>query len=60
MIIQEKIKLDGKDLIKTYSNNNKYIIQKETGIKYEVAVDIPNRYSYIESEEEIKPKNIKE
>lgn len=60
MIIQEKIKLDGKDLIKTYSNNNKYIIQKETGIKYEVAVDIPYRYSYMESDEEIKSKDIKE
>lgn len=45
---------DGVRLYKTYSDNNKYIIQVETGIKYEEAIDVyPLRYTYIESEEDI-------
>ena len=55
MIKQEKIIISGKELIKTYSDNNKYIIQNETGIDdYTEAIDIPNKYTYTESEEDIK------
>lgn len=54
MIIQEKIIIDNKELIKTYSDSGKYIIQNETGIKYCEAIDVPNKYTYTESEETIE------
>ena len=53
MIIQETIIVGERELIKTYSDCGKYIIQNETGIKYSEAIDIPNKYTYTESEEEI-------
>lgn len=48
MIIQEILP---NGLVKTYSDAGKYIIQQETDIKYSEAVDVPNKYTYIESEE---------
>lgn len=60
MIKQETIVVNGKQLIKTYSDANKFIIQNETGAKYIEAVDIPYKYTYTESEEEIpKEEDIK-
>lgn len=53
MIKQETIFVNGRELIKTYSDGNKYIIQNETGVKYSEAVDVPNRYTYTESDENI-------
>ena len=41
-------------LIKTYSDSNKYIIQNETGNEYTEAVDVPNKYTYTESEKDIE------
>lgn len=50
MIIQENIIVDGIELVKTYSDT--YLIQQlETGIIYADAVDIPDRYTYMETEE---------
>lgn len=61
MIKQETIIVNGKQLVKTYSDNNKYIIQNETGIKYSEAIDIPYKYTYIESNENIpNEENIEE
>ena len=54
MIKQETIIVNGRELVKTYSDSKKYIIQSGTGIKYTEAINIPNRYTYIESEEDIK------
>lgn len=54
MIKQETIMVNGRTLVKTYSDSNKYIIQNETGIKYSEAVDVPNRYTYTESNEDIE------
>lgn len=54
MLKQETIIVNGRELIKTYSDNNKYIIQNETGIEYMEAVDIPNKHTYTESEREIE------
>lgn len=49
-----KTREDKVDLYRTYSDSNKYILQVETGIKYEEAIDVyPLRYNYIESEEDI-------
>lgn len=51
MIIQETITLDsGRELIRTYSDM--YTIkQVETGLIYGEAIDIPGRYTYVETEE---------
>ena len=51
MIIQETLE---SGFIKTTSDANKYLIQNETGVKYAEAIDIPNKYTYTESDEEIE------
>ena len=43
----------GDGLIRSYSRNGYYILQNETGIKYTEAIDIPNRYTYSETDEKI-------
>ena len=54
MIKQETIVVNGRQLVKTYSDSGKHIIQNETGIdKYAEAVDIPNKFTYTESDKEI-------
>ena len=54
MIKQEKVKIGNRELLHTYSNNNKYILQVETNVKYNEAYDvIPCKYTYTETEEEI-------
>ena len=53
---------DGVILVKTYSTNNKYIKQIETGLEYDEAVDIgvyqngykPLKYTYVETDKEIQ------
>ena len=60
MIKQETIIVNGRTLIKTYSDSNKYIVQNETGVKYNEAVDVPNRYTYTESSEDIPNENEEE
>ena len=54
MIKQETIIVNGRTLVKTYSDNWKYIIQNETGFEYPEAVDIPNKFTYIESDKLIR------
>lgn len=56
MIKQEKIIINGRELVKTYSDNNKFIIQNETGAKYNEAIDVPDKYTYTESDEDIETK----
>lgn len=58
MIKQETIIINGRTLVKTYSDSNKYIIQNETGVKYTEAIDVPNKYTYKESEEDIPKEEI--
>lgn len=54
MLKQEKITINNKELLHTYSDNNKYILQVETNTKYDEAYDIiPCRYTYKETKEEI-------
>lgn len=54
MIKQEKITINNKELLHTYSDNNKYILQVETNVEYDEAYDvIPCRYTYTETEKEI-------
>ena len=55
MLIQEKITINNKELLHTYSDNNKYILQVETNVKYNEAYDIiPCKYTYTETEETIE------
>lgn len=54
MLKQETIIVNGRELVKTFSDAGKYIIQNETGAIYTEAIDIPNKYTYTESEEDIK------
>jgi len=45
---------DGVNLYKTYSDINHYIIQDQTGARYDMAIDVENSgYTYTESDEEI-------
>ena len=50
-------------LVKTYSTENKYIRQVETGLEYDEAIDIgekvgedykPTKYTYVETDKEIE------
>lgn len=51
---------DGVILTRTYSDEHKYILQIETNIKYEEAIDTtPVRYTYEELDEQI-PENEEE
>ena len=54
MIVHEILNINGRELIKTYSDSGKYIIQNETGIEYAEAVDVPNKHTYRESEKDIE------
>ena len=55
MIKQEKVKINDKELLHTYSDKGFYILQVETGIKYDEAYDvIPCRYTYEETNEKIE------
>lgn len=46
---------DGVNLYKTYSDEDFYIIQNETGRKYIAAIDVENaEYTYSESDEKIE------
>ncbi len=43
------------ELVKHYSDTNKYIRQEETGVEYEAAIDVyPCRYTYTETDKDIK------
>ena len=50
---------DGIDLYRTYSDINKYILQVETGIEYDEAIDVADengniRYTYEETNKDIE------
>ena len=54
MLKQEKITINNKESLHTYIDNNKYILQVETNVKYDEAYDvIPCKYTYTETKEEI-------
>ena len=57
MIVKEEYmtRADGVKLYRTYSNAGKRIIQNETGIVYDEAIDVENAlYTYSESDEVIE------
>lgn len=52
MIKHDEIIKNGKKFIRTYSDENKYILQKPTNIRYKEAVDVENApYTYVEVED---------
>lgn len=55
MIVRETLIINNKQFIKTYSDQNKYVKQVETGRVYKTAIDVlPIRYTYIESDKKIE------
>lgn len=50
MIKQEEVMIFDRVLVHTYSDEHKKIRQIETGIVYDDAIDIPNRYTYEETD----------
>jgi len=57
MIVTEfyRERFDGVKLYKTYSDENKYIEQVQTGRQYTEAIDVENSgYTYIETDKEIE------
>lgn len=57
MIVKEfyKTRYDGVKLYRTYSNENVYIKQVETGNIYADAIDVENaEFTYVETDEKIK------
>lgn len=56
MVIREyfKTRSDGIKLYKHYSDNNKMIIQLQTGVEYDEAIDVENApFTYVESTNDI-------
>lgn len=56
MIIREfyRTRKDGVNLYRTYSDSNLIILQNETGIEYEEAIDVENApYTYSETDKPI-------
>lgn len=54
-----KTREDGIDLYRTYSDADKYILQVETGIEYDEAIDVADengniRYTYEETNQDIE------
>lgn len=59
MVVREeyKIRTDGVKLFRSYSNQKRKLIQKETGIVYDEAIDVEGApYTYCESEEFVEGK----
>lgn len=55
MIVKEfyKTREDGVNLYRTYSTDNKLILQNETGVEYVEAIDVENApYTYTETEKD--------
>ena len=50
MLIQETVNINNRQFTHTYSNEDKYIKQVETGAIYDHAYDLPQRnFTYIET-----------
>lgn len=57
MLIREfySTRKDGVNLYKSYSDQNFYILQNETGIEYSEAIDVENApYTYSETDKPIE------
>lgn len=57
MLVKEYLKTrnDGVKLYRTYSDMGMYILQNETGIEYEEAVDVEDaQYTYTEAKKTIE------
>lgn len=58
MVIKElyMTRKDGVKLFRSYSDEDRYLIQNETGVTYAEAIDVENApYTYTETDELIEP-----
>ena len=63
MIIREyyMTRSDGVKLYKTYSDSNNYILQVETNVEYDIAIDVENApYTYVETDKLIEEDGVAE
>lgn len=63
MIVKEffKTRKDGVKLYRTYSDENKYILQNETNTEYSEAIDVEDSgYTYMETDKYIEEENSNE
>ena len=52
---------DGVKLYKTYSDSNKYILQIETNVEYDIAIDVEDApYTYVETDKLIEEDGVTE
>ena len=61
MIVKEyyTTRKDGVSLYKTYSDQNLYILQVETGVEYTEAIDVENApYTYVETDKPIEVEEV--
>ena len=55
MIITERFTINGREFIRTYSDAGMKILQNETGIVYDEAIDVEGSgYSYTETDEPLE------
>lgn len=57
MVIREyfKTRSDGVNLYRIYSDEHKYILQVETGVEYDEAIDVEFApYTYVETDKDIE------
>ena len=45
---------DGRQLVVTRSDRGMMIRQNETGAIYDIAIDVPNKYTYSETDEPVE------
>ena len=63
MLVKEifRVRKDGVKLYRSYSDQNKYILQNETNIEYEEAVDVENsKYTYTETDKNIEVEGVEQ
>lgn len=61
MIITENVTIDGRQFVKTYSDEGMYIRQEQTGAMYSEAIDVENSaFTYTETDIPIEVEELTE
>ena len=61
MIITENVTIDGRQFVKTYSDEGMYIRQEQTGAMYSEAIDVENSaFTYTETDIPIEVEELAE
>ena len=57
MIVKENVNIGGQDFVKTYSDQQLFILQVETGREFAEAYDVPTaQFTYEETDKPIPPR----